>query len=421
MSFKEYRQRSGYSEKSIRVQDSHLSSFKSWCLRRNINPGDITYNQALKFIDSEKERGISRQSIIREINSIRIYFDYLLESGITHQNIIKRIRIRQNGKKVLPETLSTLQLEKIYQDFCNLPEWNHGTKAAKILHQRSTVILGLLIYQGLDSGEIARLETGHVNLNEGKIYIPSGRKSNSRTIRLQASQILPLKTYLEETRPVFETIGKERKAPVIFSEESAFSNDTVATTAEGRHVLGTHTFGPIEMELRGIYQEENARTILCAISILLDKGIVGKEAILKGFANVCETTGLRGRWEKLNDKPLVICDTGHNVAGWKFLSQQIEKQPCTHRHIVFGMVDDKDVSSVLELLPKTDTTYYWTQASTKRAIPVEKLCKMAQEHDLTGNTYLSVKEAFEAAKREAKNTDFIFVGGSSYVVADLLA
>lgn len=124
---------------------------------------------------------------------------------------------------------------------------------------------------------------------------------------------------------------------------------------------------------------------------------------------------------KLNDKPLVICDTGHNVAGWNFLSQQIEKQPCTHRHIVFGMVDDKDVSSVLELLPKTDTTYYWTQASTKRAIPVEKLRKMAQEHDLTGNTYLSVKEAFEAAKREAKNTDFIFVGGSSYVVADLLA
>ena len=228
-------------------------------------------------------------------------------------------------------------------------------------------------------------------------------------------------TTTTETRPVFETIGKERKAPVIFAEESAFSNDTVATTAEGRHVLGTHTFGPIEMELRGIYQEENARTILCAISILLDKGIVGKEAILKGFANVCETTGLRGRWEKLNDKPLVICDTGHNVAGWKFLSQQIEKQPCTHRHIVFGMVDDKDVSSVLELLPKTDTTYYWTQASTKRAIPVEKLCKMAQEHDLAGNTYLSVKEAFEAAKREAKNTDFIFVGGSSYVVADLLA
>jgi integrase/recombinase XerD len=229
MSFKEYRQRSGYSEKSIRVQDSHLSSFKSWCLRRNINPGDITYNQALKFIDSEKERGISRQSIIREINSIRIYFDYLQESGITHQNIIKRIRIRQNGKKVLPETLSTLQLEKIYQDFCNLPEWNHGTKAAKILHQRSTVILGLLIYQGLDSGEIARLETGHVNLNEGKIYIPSGRKSNSRTIRLQASQILPLKTYLEETRPA---LLEKRELQSTYLFPSKKSSDLVCKIVE---------------------------------------------------------------------------------------------------------------------------------------------------------------------------------------------
>jgi integrase/recombinase XerD len=201
MSFKEYRQISGYSEKSIRVQDSHVNSFKSWCVRENIDPGEITYNQALKFIDSERERGIERQSIIREVNSIRIYFDYLLGSGIITQNVIKRIRIRQSGRKVIPDILSPAQLEKIYQDFYSLPEWNHGTAAAKILHQRNVVILGLMIYQGLDSGGIARLETGHVNLSEGKIYIPSGRKSSSRTLKLQANQILPLKTYLEETRP----------------------------------------------------------------------------------------------------------------------------------------------------------------------------------------------------------------------------
>ena len=224
-----------------------------------------------------------------------------------------------------------------------------------------------------------------------------------------------------ETRPVFETAGRERKAPIFFSEESAYKNGSIKTTEEGRHVFCTKAFDHIELELKGTYQGENARTILCAMSILIEKGIIGKEAILKGFANVCEATGLRGRWEKLSDKPLVICDTGHNVAGWKFLSQQIEKQPCTHRHIVFGMVDDKDVSSVLALLPKVDTTYYWTQASTKRAIPVEKLFQLAQKHSLTGNTYSSVKEAFKVAKRDAKGTEFIFVGGSSYVVADLLS
>jgi integrase/recombinase XerD len=200
MNFKEYRQKNGYSEKTIRVQDSHVNSFKTWCIKENINPGDINYVLALQFIDSERERGIERQSIIREINSIRIYFDYLQESGITSQNIIKRIRLRQSGKKVLPEILSPVQLEKIYQDFSSLPVWNHGTKTAKLLHQRNTVILGLLIYQGLDSGEIARLETGHVNLSEGKIYIPSGRNSNSRTLKLQANQIFPIKTYFEETR-----------------------------------------------------------------------------------------------------------------------------------------------------------------------------------------------------------------------------
>jgi integrase/recombinase XerD len=229
MNFKEYRQKLGYSEKSIRVQDSHVNCFRSWCIRDNINPGDITYNQSLKFIDSERERGISRQSIIREINSIRIYFDYLLKSGIIHQNIIKRIRIRQNGKKVLPEILSTLQLEKIYQDFCNLPEWNHGTATTSLLHRRNTVILGLMIYQGLDSGEIARLETSHVNLSEGKIYIPSGRKSSSRTLRLQANQILPLKTYLEETRTALLE-KRNLQTPYLFPSKK--SSDRVCKIVE---------------------------------------------------------------------------------------------------------------------------------------------------------------------------------------------
>lgn len=201
MNFDEYRQKNKYSEKSIKVQDSHVNCFKSWCIRENINLSDITYHQALKFIDSERERGISSQSIIREINSILIYFDYLLESGITKQNVFKRIRIRQSIRKVLPEILSPVQLEKIYQDFSSLPVWNHGTKTAKLLHQRNTVILGLMIYQGLDSGEIARLETCHVNLNEGKLYVPSSRRSSSRTLKLQASQILPLRTYLDESRP----------------------------------------------------------------------------------------------------------------------------------------------------------------------------------------------------------------------------
>lgn len=200
-SFDEYRNKNGYSAKSIRVQNSHINRLKNWCINQHVNLEEINYNQALQFIDSERQRGILNQSIIREINSIRIYFDYLLESGKLQQNIIRRIKIRNTGQKVLPETLSTEQLETIYQSFVNLPEWEHRTKTAKELHKRNVVILGLLVYQGLTSGETAKLETTHIKLAEGKIYVPSTRKSNARTLKLQANQILPIKTYIEESKP----------------------------------------------------------------------------------------------------------------------------------------------------------------------------------------------------------------------------
>jgi len=200
-SFEEYRNKNGYSVKSIRVQNCHVNRLKNWCINQNINLEEINYNQALQFIDNERQRGILNQTIIREINSIRIYFDYLLESGKLQQNIIRRIKIRNTPKKAIAETLSPEQLENIYQSFLNLPEWEHRTKTTKELHKRNIVILGLLVYQGLTSGETAKLETTHINLSEGKIYIPSTRKSNARTLKLQANQILPIKSYIEEFKP----------------------------------------------------------------------------------------------------------------------------------------------------------------------------------------------------------------------------
>jgi integrase/recombinase XerD len=196
-----YRQQRGYSNKSIKGHNHHINHFKSWCSDRNMNPEEIIYTQALQFIDHERERGIINQSIINEINSIRIYFDYLVEIGSVKQNIIKRIKIRQSRKKVLPETLSLQELETLYQNFINLPEWKHKSSRARELHKRNIVLLGLFVYQGLTSGDIAKLEPEHINLMEGKIYIPSTRKSNARTLRLQANQILPIKSYLEEFTP----------------------------------------------------------------------------------------------------------------------------------------------------------------------------------------------------------------------------
>ena len=141
--------------------------------------------------------------------------------------------------------------------------------------------------------------------------------------------------------------------------------------------------------------------------------------ISKGLAMVTSSTGLRGRWETIRTAPTVSCDTGHNVGGWQYLGKQILKQPCKQLRMVFGMVDDKDIDTVCKLLPK-DAIYYFTQATTHRAIPAEKVKEEGCLHGLHGQTFSSVKDAYEKALEDADESDFIFVGGSSYIVADFL-
>lgn len=211
--------------------------------------------------------------------------------------------------------------------------------------------------------------------------------------------------YIEETRPVFEKVAGERHSPILFAQDEDISMN-------------------VDMELKGSYQERNRKTILAALNVLRQTMTISDEAIRNGFGHVCELTGLRGRWEKLGEAPLVICDTGHNLAGWKYLATQINDVDAQVKHIIFGMVDDKDVEHVLQLLRdklKNGVKFYWTQPSTKRAIPVEKLRDTALKYNLHGEMYHSVKEAYMTAKANAKNNDFVFIGGSSYVVADLLS
>lgn len=218
--------------------------------------------------------------------------------------------------------------------------------------------------------------------------------------------------YLPETRPVFENKAKAENAPILFAQDFDVTR------------LENNEPSDVDMELKGSYQERNKKTILTALHILRQKLAISDEAIREGFAHVCELTGLRGRWEKLNDAPLTICDTGHNLAGWSYLAPQINAVKAETKHIVFGMVDDKDVAHVLQLLKEmleNRVKYYWTQPSTKRAIPVEKLSELALKLGLHGSLYHSVKEAYNAALENAEKGDFVFVGGSSYVVADLLS
>ena len=178
---------------------------------------------------------------------------------------------------------------------------------------------------------------------------------------------------------------------------------------------------PVESELKGDCQVRNTQTILTALDSLRKNYPdlkITDEAIREGFLHVCEKTGLMGRWQTISQKPLVICDTGHNVAGWEYLSRQLDRMP-RPLHIIIGMVSDKDVTHVLKLMPHY-AQYYFTQASVKRAMPVEQFAAIGKECGLTGNSYPDVATAYANALQNVGNGS-IFVGGSTFIVSDLLS
>ena len=176
-------------------------------------------------------------------------------------------------------------------------------------------------------------------------------------------------------------------------------------------------------QLQGLYQDKNQQTAYVALQVLRNYTPITYNlspiTISEGFANVCTLTGLRGRWEILRDKPLTICDTGHNSHGIKYVVEQLRKCQMSNvqcqLHVVFGMVNDKDVDVVLKLLPQ-DAHYYFTQAQTHRAIPAAELQAMFG----AGEVFSTVAQAVQAAQKEATDEDIIFIGCSNYVVGEAL-
>jgi len=206
-----------------------------------------------------------------------------------------------------------------------------------------------------------------------------------------------------ETRPVFERKACEAGAPIYFAEEN-----------------GREDYPGLECELKGIYQQKNTRTLLTALPLLKEAGYrIDEPCVRHGFAHVVELTGLMGRWQKLQNSPTLVCDTGHNVGGMAYIAEQLRQQDCHALHIVIGMVNDKDIRGVLALLPR-EANYYFTRASVKRALPAEELARLAAEAGLHGQCYPNVPSAVRAAQEKSLPEDCIFVGGSTFVVADLL-
>jgi len=225
-----------------------------------------------------------------------------------------------------------------------------------------------------------------------------------------------------ETKPVFLVKANEVCAPIVFAEDDPLITQTFpAEHEEEGWIYETSVYGRLYGELGGSYQQKNSNTVLHALQILQKSGYnIPLQAIRRGFSQVGELTGLMGRWQKLKTHPTVLCDTGHNLGGFTYIVEHLQKQSYRKLHIVLGMVEDKDVRKILKLLPE-EATYYFTRASVQRALPADQLLSMAQETGLQGKSYPDVPTAVGEALRNSLPEDLIFVGGSNFVVADLLA
>lgn len=221
-----------------------------------------------------------------------------------------------------------------------------------------------------------------------------------------------------DVRQVFEQKAQECGSPIYFAQDNGIYHSSVRK-GTGWMYEGT-PFGDVYGELGGSCQPYNAATVLTALTELKKLGwnITG-EAVCVGFAHVCGLTGLMGRWMRISDKPVVICDTGHNIGGWEYISAQLRDYP-GEKVMVIGFVSDKDIAHILEVMPRDKTRYIFTQAAIPRAMEATRLATMAESVGIHGEVVPTVSEAYKKALGLVPEDGMVFVGGSTFVVADLL-
>ena len=204
----------------------------------------------------------------------------------------------------------------------------------------------------------------------------------------------------KETTPIFRRIAKENNAPIYFADQ------TIKKTYES--------------DLKGSYQKNNIKTVSQTLTVLQPLGYnTSEKQIIKGFKNVIKNTGLLGRWQTLQYGPKIICDTAHNREGLTFVMQQLTKEKFSKLHLVIGMVNDKNMDSIIDLFPK-EATYYFCKPDIPRGLDAEILKQHFIEIGYEGKAYDTVNEALEFAKKQAKSDDLIYVGGSTFVVAEII-
>jgi len=225
------------------------------------------------------------------------------------------------------------------------------------------------------------------------------------------------------TEPVFHRFAKKNDAEIYLADKNLNIKKIkkkldyqVFNIRKSDKVI----YNNLHTDLLGNYQGKNIITALQAIEILNDLGYnISNEIIRKAFKSVNKTTGLTGRWHIIGNNPLIICDTGHNEAGIKSIVNQLNEQSFNKLHFIFGAVSDKNIDKILLLLPKK-AKYYFTKANIPRALDEKILKFKADKFNLNGDSYATVKSAFDFAKKSAGKNDLIFIGGSTYIVAEII-
>ncbi len=219
-----------------------------------------------------------------------------------------------------------------------------------------------------------------------------------------------------EVEAVFEAKAEKGKSPITFaSDDIQLRHQGAGFDVYQNSMLWLN----LEPQLKGFYQERNLPGVLESVICLRKRGFnISNDAIQKGIEEVVSLTGLKGRWQTLRATPLTICDTGHNPDGIKAIMSQIKTMRFQHLHIVFGVVKEKELNEVLALLPK-DATYYFCEANIPRALPAGILGEEARKKGLSGKVVPNVNEAIHLATENASSDDLIFVGGSTFVVAEI--
>lgn len=231
-------------------------------------------------------------------------------------------------------------------------------------------------------------------------------------------------TTQKETRQVFTKKAAEQKAPLYFAD-SEYLVSYAMNDFEGNQLLaveknGKQIYRQLKLGLKGAYQQKNLPAVLKTLELLKTKGWdIPQENIETGLAEVSKLTGLLGRWQVLGANPRIVCDTAHNADGLTEIVKQIAQTPYKKLHVVFGMVSDKEPEKILKLLPQ-NAVYYFTKANIPRGLDENILAKYAAEFGLKGQVFSDVNDAYNEAKKSAGKDDFIFVGGSTFIVAEIL-